>query len=69
VIVPSADLPALRQKHLVSSTAHRSDGVHARVVANSAPASGARPLDPSLEDAYLAALSAQRANNPAGVAA
>jgi ABC-2 type transport system ATP-binding protein len=69
VVVPSADLPALRQNHLVSSTAHRSDGVHARVVANTAPAAGARPLEPSLEDAYLAALSAQRANNPAGVAA
>ena len=69
VIVPSVELPALRQKHLVSSTAHRGDGVHVRVVANAAPAAGARPLEPSLEDAYLAALSAQRANNPAGVAA
>jgi ABC-2 type transport system ATP-binding protein len=69
VVVPSADLPALRQKHLVSSTAHRSDGVHARVVATTAPAAGARPLEPSLEDAYLATLSAQRASNPAGVAA
>jgi ABC-type multidrug transport system ATPase subunit len=69
VVVPSAELPALRQSHLVSSTAHRGDGVHARVVANAAPAAGARPLEPSLEDAYLAALSAQRANNPAGVAA
>src|SRR5208282_3837871 len=37
VVVPSAELPALRQKHLVSSTAHRSDGIHARVVANAAP--------------------------------
>jgi ABC-2 type transport system ATP-binding protein len=69
VVVPSAELPALRQKYLISSTAHRSDGVHARVVAASAPAPSARPLEPSLEDAYLAALSAQRANNPAGVAA
>ena len=69
VVIPSTDLPALRQNHLVSSTAHRSDGVHARVVANTAPVAGARPLDPSLEDAYLAALSAQRANNSAGVAA
>jgi ABC-2 type transport system ATP-binding protein len=69
VVVPSAELPALRQKHLVSSTAHRGDGVHVRVVANAAPAAGPRPLEPSLEDAYLAALSAQRANNSAGVAA
>jgi ABC-2 type transport system ATP-binding protein len=60
VVIPSAELPALRQEHLISSTAHRSDGVHARVVADIAPAGGARQLEPSLEDAYLAALSKQR---------
>jgi ABC-2 type transport system ATP-binding protein len=60
VVVPSAELRALRQKYLVSSTAHRSDGVHARVVADAAPESAARPLDPSLEDAYLATLTRQR---------
>lgn len=60
VVVPSAELPALRLKHLVSSTAHRSDGVHARVVADAAPESATRPLDPSLEDAYLAALTRRR---------
>jgi ABC-2 type transport system ATP-binding protein len=69
VVIPSADLPTLRQKHLVSNTAHRGDGVHARVVAESVPGFSARPLEPSLEDAYLAALSAQRAGNPAGAAA
>jgi ABC-type multidrug transport system ATPase subunit len=69
VVVPSTELPALRQKHLISNTAHRSDGVHARVVANAAPSAGARPLEPSLEDAYLAALAAQRANHRAGAAA
>jgi hypothetical protein len=51
---------ALRQKHLISSTAHRSDGVHARVVADVAPGREARQLEPSLEDAYLAALAKQR---------
>jgi ABC-2 type transport system ATP-binding protein len=60
VVIPSADLPALRQRHLISSTAHRSDGVHARVVADHAPEKTARPLEPSLEDAYLAALASQR---------
>jgi ABC-2 type transport system ATP-binding protein len=69
VVVPSAELPALRLKHLISNTAHRSDGVHARVVARVAPAAGARPLEPSLEDAYLAALAAQRTNHQAGAAA
>jgi len=69
VVVPSTELPALRQNHLISNTAHRSDGVHARVVANAAPSAGARPLEPSLEDAYLATLAAQRGNHAAGVAA
>jgi len=68
VLLPSADLPALQQRHLVSSVAHRSDGVHARVVADSAPLPNALPLDPSLEDAYLAAIAAGRAT-PAGAAA
>ena len=60
VVVPSSELYALRQKHLVSSTAHRSDGVHARVVADAAPEHAARPLDPVLEDAYLSAVAQQR---------
>lgn len=60
VVVPSSELYALRQKHLVSSTAHRSNGVHARVVADAAPENAARPLDPVLEDAYLSAVGQQR---------
>lgn len=68
VVLPSADLPAPRQRHLVSNTAHRSDGVHARVVSDVPPAPGARSLKPSLEDACLAALSARR-NAAAGAAA
>jgi ABC-2 type transport system ATP-binding protein len=60
VVVASGELPALRQRHLVSNTAHRSDGVHARVVADTAPVPGARAVEPSLEDAYLAALAAHR---------
>ena len=60
VVVPSSELYALRQKHLVSSTAHRSDGVHARVVADAAPENAARPLDPVMEDAYLSAVGQQR---------
>lgn len=60
VVIASSDLLALRQKHLISSTAHRGDGVHVRVVADAVPAAAARPLEPSLEDAYLAALAAQR---------
>src|SRR5207248_1943441 len=53
MVVPSADLPALRQQYLTSSTMHRSDGVHLRIVAEEAPGSGAVPQPPTLEDAYL----------------
>jgi ABC-2 type transport system ATP-binding protein len=51
--VPSADLPAVRQGHLVSSAIHRSDGVHIRMVANASPGTGATKASPTLEDSYL----------------
>lgn len=60
VVVPSAQLAALRQEFLVSSTAHRGDGVHARVVSEEAPTTAARPLEPSLEDVYLHVLAGHR---------
>jgi hypothetical protein len=54
----------LRQKYPISSTAHRSDGVHVRIVSPTPPmmpgARVARPLEPTLEDAYLAVLASQR---------
>jgi ABC-type multidrug transport system ATPase subunit len=53
VVIPSDALPALKQRALVSNTARRSDGVHARVVADERPAEGALPEEPTLEDAYL----------------
>ncbi|HXQ96875.1 MAG TPA: ABC transporter ATP-binding protein [Candidatus Limnocylindrales bacterium] len=64
VVVESGALAALRQRVLVSNTAHRSDGVHARVVCDEKPAAAARPLEPSLEDAYLLALQASRHGSP-----
>ena len=67
IVVPSAALPALQQQHLVSSAAHRSDGVHARVVSNTLPMPQAQPLEATLEDAYLAAIAIAR-TAPAGVA-
>jgi ABC-2 type transport system ATP-binding protein len=59
-VVPSADLSAARQRHLISNTARRSDGVHARVLGEVAP-EGAQPVTPNLEDAYLYCLSHHRA--------
>jgi len=59
-VLPSADLNAAKQKYLISNTARRSDGVHARVLADTPP-SGAQPVTPNLEDAYLFSLSHHRA--------
>ena len=60
-VLPSADLQVARQRYLISNTARRSDGVHARVLAV-APPNGAQALTPSLEDAYLYCLSQHRAD-------
>ena len=60
VVVPSSELTGLRETYLVSSTAHRGDGVHARIVTETPPTTNARPLEPTLEDAYLHALAHRR---------
>ena len=57
-IVPSETLPALKQKHIVSGTVRRADGVQVRVVSASAPSPEAQPVSPSLEDVYLQLVSA-----------
>jgi ABC-2 type transport system ATP-binding protein len=63
-IVQSAELPALRQQYLTSSTMHRSDGVHLRIVAEEAPGAGALPQPPTLEDAYLHWISPKKGGKP-----
>ena len=52
-LVPAADVPAIRERHRIASQIRRSDGVQVRIVADAAPGAGARPVPPSLEDAYL----------------
>jgi len=59
-VVPSDALPALKGRAIVSSTARRSDGVHARVIAAQPPVEGARAEEPTLEDAYLYLLSQEK---------
>ncbi|MBL8062326.1 MAG: ABC transporter ATP-binding protein [Anaerolineales bacterium] len=49
----SDDLPALKQKHIVSGTIRRSDGVQVRVVSDAKPSDDAQAVSPNLEDAYL----------------
>ena len=51
--VSSDDLSALKQKHIVSGTIRRSDGVQVRVVSASQPQASAGSVSPNLEDAYL----------------
>jgi ABC-type multidrug transport system ATPase subunit len=58
--VPSAELQALRQKHLVSSTVRTGEGVRLRIVGESAPAAEAYTVPPTLEDAYLYVLAQHR---------
>lgn len=51
--VASEDLPALKQKYIVSGTIRKSDGVQVRVVSASQPQASAGGVSPNLEDAYL----------------
>jgi ABC-type multidrug transport system ATPase subunit len=52
-VIPSGELPAIKQKHLISGTVRRSDGVHVRIVSDTPPHSEACAVPPALEDAYL----------------
>jgi ABC-type multidrug transport system ATPase subunit len=58
--VPSVELQAIRQKHLVSSTVRTGEGVRLRIVGESAPAAEAHAVTPTLEDAYLYVLAQHR---------
>lgn len=51
--VSSDDLAVLKQKHIVSGTIRKSDGVQVRVVSATRPNPQAGSVDPNLEDAYL----------------
>jgi ABC-type multidrug transport system ATPase subunit len=52
-IIPSTELPALKQKYVLSSAVRRADGIQVRVVSDSAPEPEAQPIPPCLEDVYL----------------
>jgi ABC-2 type transport system ATP-binding protein len=52
-IVPSADLPSIKQRHTISGTVRHRDGVQVRVISASSPDGNARLAPPRLEDAYL----------------
>lgn len=52
-VIPSSELVALKQKHIVSGTIRRSDGVQVRVVSERKPEVNAVDRAANLEDAYL----------------
>jgi len=56
-LIPSQEVPAARARFRVSATIRKNDGVLLRVLGASAPGPGAVPAEPSLEDAYLQAVS------------
>jgi ABC-2 type transport system ATP-binding protein len=53
VLVDSGDLPAFRERHLVSRGVRTPDGTRVRVLSTDRPAVDAVPVEPDLEDAYL----------------
>jgi len=55
--VPSEMLTVLKQRHLISSTVRRDNGVQVRIVSETAPHVDAQPVSPSLEDVYLSLVS------------
>jgi ABC-type multidrug transport system ATPase subunit len=57
-LIPSSDVPAARTRFRVSGSIRKNDGVLIRVLAPSAPGPAAQLAEPSLEDAYLHAVTA-----------
>ncbi len=52
-VIPSTELPSLKQQFIISGTVRRSKGVQVRVVSEVAPSSDAETILPNLEDVYL----------------
>jgi len=60
LVVPSADLPSIRERFVVSQAVRRSDGVQVRLVSTERPNPEAKPVAPTLEDVYLHTIAAER---------
>jgi ABC-2 type transport system ATP-binding protein len=59
-IVPTSELPALKQRYTLSSSVRRTDGVKVRSVADKPPSADAQAVTPGLEDAYLSVITSAR---------
>jgi ABC-2 type transport system ATP-binding protein len=53
VLVGPGDLPAFRERHVVSRAVRTPDGTRARVLSTDRPAVDATAVEPDLQDAYL----------------
>jgi len=56
VVIRSEELEAFRLSFKISRTIHRPDGVHVRVIHQTAPASHATQVEPDLEEAFIHAI-------------
>ena len=59
-VIPSSDLANAKHRHLITGSVRRADGVHVRVVSEASPGDGAVHAAPTLEDAYLFHIAADR---------
>jgi len=59
-VIPSSDLADAKHRHLITGSVRRADGVHVRVVSEASPGDGAIHAAPTLEDAYLFHIAADR---------
>ena len=59
-VIASAEVPAAKQKYLMTTSARRADGVHVRVISEERPGARAALTPPMLEDAYLHCISTER---------
>jgi ABC-2 type transport system ATP-binding protein len=61
-VIASADVPAAKQKYLITTSARRAGGVQLRIVSAERPGASAAQAVPTLEDAYLQCISSRRAS-------
>jgi ABC-type multidrug transport system ATPase subunit len=62
-VIPSSELVNAKHQHLITGSVRREDGVHVRIVGEIKPGESATHTAPTLEDAYLFHIAADRQRN------
>ena len=63
-VIPSTQLPSVKQAYLLSSIIHQKDGLHIRLIADNKPNIQTQPAaSPTLEEAYLYTISRSKRQN------